>query len=221
MSSQSKHPCEISSLKSTSGLLNSFGNWNGCCESLCACLRAGCLGCLRHLPFSSGQTGCARCLRAGCRSPPPSWLTLYIGSAKDEQEDNQPWESRSQNTWVCWQATGRAIAGEAVGCWVSLCCPAALGRSLPWGGGPLGPRASAAAGGGWFSLAFGLKDENGWWPSACPVFATHGCVVCTAARRLEGLAGTCLCSADSWKDQAGFSSILTSIFFFFFLTDLF
>lgn len=33
-SSQSKHPCEISSLKSTSGLLNSFGNWSGCCESL-------------------------------------------------------------------------------------------------------------------------------------------------------------------------------------------
>lgn len=201
MSSQPKHPCEISSLKSTSGLLNSFGNWKGCSESLCA----GCLGCLRF----SVRCRPARLCRLPLRWLPsaPRRLTLCVGSAKE----NQTWEA------VMHKMLGFGMLGQNHCWWSGGMLGVTALPGCPWQvsafGVPLGPCASATT-----------RGVGSAWPFVSRMRTADRllhplslrCMVRTTACRLEGLAGMCLRSADSWKDQAGFSSVLTSIIYFFF-----
>lgn len=145
MSSQSKHPWEISSLKSTSGLLNSFGNWNGCCESLCACLSA-------RVPWMSQAFAvqrrparlCPLPLRRLPGSPQLANLPrLYEGRAVKEPTLGN---SHAQNAWVCWEvrAEPALVKRWHVGC----CCAAWLPLAGLCFGGLLGAVCASAAAAG-------------------------------------------------------------------------
>lgn len=126
----------------------------------------------------------------------PSWPAC-LGSAKDEQEENQPLETDMHKMLVCWQVRAEPLL---VKWWHVECLWLPLACLFLW----------AFTGTTCLCCQWRVGSV---WPLLLRI-RTADCLLHPSLCH-AGLCGVCWCSADSWKDQAGFSAVLTSVLSFF------